>query len=92
MLAARKRYKDVLVYGNFHLLDREDEKILAYERQAETGERMLILCNFSSETAQWKGEVGDVKEVAISNYGRKLSDFRDGKVALDAYEACALLL
>lgn len=92
MLAARKKYKDVLVYGNFQLLDREDEKILVYKRQAYTGETMLVLCNFSPESVQWKGEVGEVKEVALSNYGRKISEFKDGKVTLDPYEACALML
>jgi len=92
MLAARKKYKDVVVYGNFTLLDSEEEKIVAYKRQAETGETMLVLCNFSPDTLQWEGEVGEVREVALSNYGRTLSDFKDGKVALEAYEACALLL
>jgi len=92
MLAARKKYKDVLVYGNFQLLDREDEKIFAYERQAETGEKILVLCNFSPDKVEWKGEVGEVKEVVLSNYGRAVSDFRDGKVTLDAYEAWAVLL
>ena len=92
MLAARKKYKDVLVYGNFQLLDRADEKILVYERQAEAGEKILVLCNFSPYKVQWKGVVGEVKEVVLSNYGRTVSDFRDGKVTMAAYEACAVLL
>jgi oligo-1,6-glucosidase len=92
MLAARKKYKDVLVYGNFQLLDRADEKILTFERQAETGEKILVVCNFSPDKLQWKGEVGEVKEVVLSNYGRTVSDFRDGRVTMDAYEACAVLL
>ena len=92
MLAARKKYKDVLVYGNFRLLDREDEKILAYERQAETGEKILVLCNFSPDKVQWKCEMGEVKQVVLSNYGRTVSDFRDGLMTMDAYEACAVLL
>jgi glycosidase len=92
MLAARKKYVDVLIYGNFQLLDREDEKIVAYERKAETGETMLVLCNFSPDTVQWNGVIGEVKEVALSNYGRVLSNFKSGKVNLEAFEACALLL
>jgi oligo-1,6-glucosidase len=92
MLAARKKYKDVLVYGNFQLLNRADEKILAYQRQAETGEKILVLCNFSPDNVQWRGELGEVKEMVLSNYGRIMSDFKDGRVTMDAYEACAVLL
>jgi glycosidase len=92
MLAARKKYKDVLVYGNFQLLDRADEKIFAYKRQAETGEKIVVFCNFSPDKVQWRGEVEEVKKVVLSNYGRTVSDFIDGKVTLDAYEACAMLL
>lgn len=92
MLAARKKYKDALVYGDFQLLDRADENILAYERQAETGEKIVVLCNFSPDKVRWKGVVGEVKEVVLSNYGRSASHFRDGTVTVDAYEAWAVLL
>lgn len=92
VLAARKKYKDVLVYGNFQLLDRANENVVAYERQAESGAKILVLCNFSPDETQWKWELGKVKEVVLSNYGRIMSDFKDGSVTLNAYEACAFLL
>jgi glycosidase len=92
MLAARKKYKEILVYGNFQLLDRADEKILAYERQADTGEKILVLCNFSPDKVQWKGDIGEVQEVVLSNFGRTASDFKGGRVTLSAYESCAVLL
>jgi glycosidase len=92
MLAARKKYKDVLVYGNFELVDRDNEKVLAYCRRAETGETMLVLCNFSPDAVEWKGEMGLIREVALSNFGRDVKHFTAGKVTLQPFEACALLI
>jgi glycosidase len=93
MLATRKKYKEVLVYGNFQLLERDDEKILAYMRASMDGEKILVMCNFSGEKAQWNGTaVKGVKEVVLSNYGKEVEDFRGEMVTLEPYEACALLL
>jgi glycosidase len=92
MLATRKKYKDVLVYGNFELIDRDNEKVMVYKRRAETGETMLVLCNFSPDTVEWKEDMGQVKDVVLSNYGRDVAHFGTRKVTLEAYEACALLI
>lgn len=92
MLATRKKYKDVLVYGNFELIDRDNEKVMAYKRRAETGETILVLCNFSPDVVEWQEDVGQVKNVVLSNYGRDVVHFGTGKVTLEPYEACALLI
>ncbi len=92
MLAMRKKHKDVLVYGNFEVVHPDDEKIIAYTRSSVAGDTILVLCNFSPDTVEWKGEMGKVEEVAVSNYNRTREDFREPKVTLGAYEACALFL
>jgi hypothetical protein len=37
-----------------------------------------------------ESEMGEVKEVVLSYYGRTIWDFRDRKVTTDAYEAWAV--
>jgi glycosidase len=94
VLAARKKYNDTLIYGDFEMLDEKDEKVLAYARRAENGSAILVVCNFSAEEMMWasKGEVGSVKEVVLSNSGKTLGDFEGKAVALTAYEAFVVLL
>jgi glycosidase len=92
MLAMRKKYKDIVVYGNFSMVDEANEKVIAYTRQSENAERMLVLCNFSPDKVEWKSGQMSPKEVVMSSYGRSLKDVTGGSVSLDAYEAIALLL
>jgi glycosidase len=94
VLAARKNYKDILIYGNFEMLDEKNEEVLAYIRTAEDGSKILVACNFSSDEVVWasKGAIGRVKEVVLSNTGRTSGDFESGNVSLSAYEAFAVLL
>lgn len=94
VLAARKEYKDIIIYGDFELLDEKDEKVMAYTRTAEDGSVMLVVCNFSADEISWtsEGKVGSVKKVVLSSNGKTPSDFVGGKVALAAYEAFAVLL
>lgn len=94
MLEARKKFKDVIVYGDFQLVETADaeldEKVAAYERKSESGEKLVVVCNFTAEKVKWK--LGDgAKDVVLSNYGRKVIDLK-GNVELEAYEALALLL
>jgi glycosidase len=92
MLAMRKKYTDIVVYGNFEMVDETNEKVIAYKRQSEKGERMLVLCNFSPDKVEWKSGQVNPKEIVLSSYGRSLKDIGTESVSLDAYEAIALLL
>ena len=94
VLAARKEYKDILVYGSFKMLDEKNEEILAYVRTATNGSAILVLCNFSTEEIEWnsKGATGKLKEVVLSNSGKTLEDFDCEKVTLIGYETCVILL
>jgi glycosidase len=95
VLSARKKYKNILVYGDFEMLDEEDEKVMAYVRRAEDGNAMLVVCNFSAEEVEWSLAMEDthVEEVVLTNSEKTLGDFKGGKViTLTAYESCLVLL
>jgi glycosidase len=93
MLAMRKKYKDIIVYGDFEVLDEKSESVISFLRTGEDGkEAILTLCNFSADTVVWKGNVNGLKAVAMSNQGRTLEDFNSGEVKLEAYEGLALLI
>jgi glycosidase len=91
MLAMRKNYKDIIVYGNFEMLDETNEKVMAYVRQSEKGEKMLVLCNFSRDKVEWKSSQVNAKKIVLSSYGRSLKDV-GSSISLDAYEGIALLI
>ena len=45
----RKQY-EVIVYGSYELLDRDNPQVYAYTRELD-GEKILVVCNFTSRTA-----------------------------------------
>jgi glycosidase len=92
MLSMRKKYMDIVVYGNFEMLDPTNEKVIAYKRESEAGEKILVVCNFSPDKVEWKSEQISVKEIVMSSYGRSLKEIGSESISLDAYEAVALLL
>lgn len=92
MLAMRKKYKDIVVYGNFEMVDEMNGKVIAYVRQSDNGEKMLVLCNFSPDKVEWKSGQVSAKEIVLSSYGRSLKDVGRDSISLDAYEAIALLI
>jgi glycosidase len=96
VLAARKEHKDSLVYGNFKLLDQENEGIFAYLRES-TGESVLVACNFGAKEVRWaqSQEVvgsGKIQKVLLTTHGRTLEHFQGDEIVLKPFEACALLL
>jgi glycosidase len=91
VLEKRKALKDVFVYGDYVSIDDDNEKVLAYKRTAENGETALVVCNFSTETVEWKFD-GKAKEVLVSPNGQRMEDLAAGQVKLGPCEAIALLL
>lgn len=77
----RHKYS-VIVYGDYELLDPEDEKVFAYKRSLD-GQSLLIVANFTSEElTRSYNEYGDMAgKLLLSNY----SD--DKKTKLRPYEA-----
>jgi len=52
-LKSRKEHADVFVYGDFKLLDENNDKIFAYVRESEKGEKFITVLNFSKNEVQW---------------------------------------
>jgi len=84
-LVALRKNNPVLVYGRYHLLDKENPKIYAYTREGN-GHKFLILLNFSPDKAQ--------TQVGIPPAGAKLLLSNDQRAqdntftVLNPYEAC----
>ena len=52
-LRRNSQWSDIIVYGTYNLLDKEDENIFAYTRQL--GDRkILVVCNVSANEVQYK--------------------------------------
>jgi len=67
-LRRKSQWSDIIVYGTYNLLNKEDENIFAYIRQL--GDRkILVVCNVSANEVQYKLDF-DVEEKAclIRNY------------------------
>jgi oligo-1,6-glucosidase len=68
MVKLRKENKEVLVYGKYTLLDKENKDVYAYTREAN-GKKFLVVLNFTKNNASFNVEVdaGNAK-LLISNY------------------------
>ena len=85
-----RKENDIVVYGDYKVVDRENDKVFAYERSLN-GEKLLTVCNFTDgETTFALPEDFDVAnaECWITNTGR--STF-DQTVVLKPYEAFVLV-
>lgn len=50
MIQTRKANSDVMVHGNFRLLDAENAKVMTFLKQSSISQRkLLVVCNFSDE-------------------------------------------
>lgn len=84
-LVALRKNNPALVYGRYHLLDKDNPKIYAYTREGN-GRKFLILLNFSPDKAQ--------PHIDISLTGAKLLLSNDQRtqgnptLELNPYEAC----
>ncbi|POR36682.1 Alpha-glucosidase [Tolypocladium paradoxum] len=91
VLEQRSARKDVFVYGDFELLDEQNDKVFAYQRKAGSGEAALVVCNFSGESVAWPWD-GKAREVLVGPAGKTVEDVNGGEVRLGPCEAVALLL
>lgn len=92
VLTARKKFREVLIYGDFKLLDHRNPKIFAYERKSGN-ERVLVACNFAEEEQRWFIENFEgITEVVLSTHGRAKDYFRGSEVVLQPFEAWAISL
>jgi oligo-1,6-glucosidase len=68
MIKLRKENKEVLVYGKYTLLDKDNANVYSYTREAN-GKKMLVVLNFTKNASSFNAgaDLGKAK-VLISNY------------------------
>ena len=82
-----RKEKDIIVYGGFEPLYRDNEQIFAYIRRLEQ-EKLLTVCNFSDKNAEMDiPEEFKGAECLITNLDRTVFE---GKTVLKPYEAFVL--
>lgn len=97
VLALRKQYLDVFVYGNYDLVDRDSQEIFAFSREYD-GQKALVVCNWTDGALEWdaaRNGVNGVKQVLLDNWeGTKETESRvsGAKWSLKPYEAVVVLL
>ena len=70
MLALRKQYSDIFVYGSYKALDESEtgEMVLGYERDCiQTGQKAVVLLNFSDQLQTTSLEKYEGFSVLVSN-------------------------
>ena len=86
-LISLRKEKDIIVYGEFEPLYRDDEQIFAYTRKLDQ-EKLLTVCNFSDKNAEMEiSEEFKGAECLITNLDRTVFE---GKIVLKPYEAFVL--
>ena len=82
-----RKEKDIIVYGGFEPLYRDDEQIFAYIRRQKQ-EKLLTVCNFSEKNAEMEiPEEFKGAECLITNLDRTVFE---GRIVLKPYEAFVL--
>ena len=82
-----RKEKEIIVYGSFEALCRDDDKIFAYTRKLDQ-EKLLTVCNFSDQDAEMKiPEEFAGAQCLITNLGRTVFD---RNFVLRPYEAFVL--
>lgn len=82
-----RKEKDIIVYGEFEPIYRDDEQIFAYIRRQKQ-EKLLTVCNFSDKNAEMEIlEEFKGAECLITNLDRTVFE---GRIVLKPYEAFVL--
>ena len=81
-----RKDNEVIIYGDYTLLDPEDKNIYAYTRELN-GDKILVVCNFYGENIEfnYREEFDNEPIILISNYGDSSIDIKSLK--LRPYEA-----
>lgn len=87
-----RKNNDLIVYGDYELINREDPQVFSYIRKYNN-ERLLVICNFYGTEVDFKlpeNVTYTKKEIIISNYDAVDHDIENFTLA--PYEACAYRL
>jgi len=92
LLTLRKKFVDVLVYGDFEMLSREHPKIVVYRRAYEK-QQALIVVNFTNDKVVWTPPEGrkDIVDMVNRDWAR-LQNYdelaiEDHKITMRSFEA-----
>ncbi|KAJ9665532.1 hypothetical protein H2201_004414 [Coniosporium apollinis] len=88
VLRLRKSHKDIFIYGDYQLIDPENNDVFAYTRTFRD-QTVVVAANFRANNVEWPLPNISLKkeEVLISNYGDLV--VKDGVVSLRPFEAFA---
>jgi len=89
ILRLRKAHKDVLIYGDFELLDEAHKDVFTYARTFEN-QKVIVVANFRKTPVDWlipKDVTLQKKNILISNYSDP--NIKEGLVSLRPFEATA---
>jgi oligo-1,6-glucosidase len=89
MAKLRKDHKDVLVYGKYTLLDRENPDVYAYTREAD-GETVLVLLSFRKTGGKFNLDKMQLGDEWINNM--QPLKVNGAIVELQPYQACIVKL
>ena len=64
-----RKNNEIIIYGDYELLNPEDENVFAYIRELN-GEKILVVCNFKENPAKFmlKEDLDKEPEILLSNY------------------------
>lgn len=91
-LIAFRKQNDIVVYGNYELVIKDNPEIYAYTREYQ-GKKLLVVCNFYENETTFnlpKELKVNEFEIIISNYDNKLEALEE--VKLRPYEAFACFI
>jgi oligo-1,6-glucosidase len=92
ILLLRKQYKDVLIYGDFEMLTKEDPAVIAY-RRVYGKQQALVMLNFTNKEVRWEAPQEREEIIALLKVEwAKLKNYNElriegGAVVLRAFEA-----
>jgi len=89
MIKLRKDHKDVLVYGKYTLLDKNNPDVYAYTREAN-GEKVLVLLSFRKKGGTFNLNDMKLGEEWINNL--QPLKITGTTIELQAYQACIVAL
>ncbi|MBS5936938.1 alpha-glucosidase [Clostridium sp.] len=81
-----RKENEVIIYGDYTLIDPDDKDIYAYTRELN-GDKILVVCNFYSENIEfnYKDIVNKEPNILLSNYSNSSTNIK--KLKLRPYEA-----
>lgn len=91
-LSLRKELKDIVVYGDFELLDAENSDIFAYAR-SDGKQKLIVVCSFRDREIAWPvlASTGlQSSKVLLSNYPE--TDLSQDVISIRPFEAFVCLV